>query len=450
MCKSQTISFHTIGCKLNFSETSFISQKFVDAGFIKVNFNEKAEIYVINTCAVTSHAEKKCREAIRKAKRKNPKAIIAVIGCYSQLKAEEITKIKGVDLILGSNEKYKLYEHIDARFKSKIPCPKPQETGLVEPKIVIDDSENQSEFIPSYSFGDRTRCFLKVQDGCDYFCSYCTIPLARGKSRSAAVINVVENVKKIALQDVKEIVLTGVNLGDFGKGNLVPQNAGNETLLQLITALEKVHRIERFRLSSIEPDLLNDSIIEFIAKSEKFMPHFHIPLQSASDKILNAMKRKYKVELFNDRINKINTFISDCFIGVDVMVGFPTETDRDFAETYDFLKNLQVSFIHVFSFSARENTFAAKMKEQVEPKIIHHRSEILRKLGAEKKLSFYKRNLGTQAKVLFESKNYKGFITGFTENYIKVKVPFNKDLINKIIVVKLEKIDEDGIVIGRI
>ncbi len=390
-----------------------------------MNFKDKADIYVISSCIVTGVAEKKCRAAIRQAHKINPQAKIAVIGCFSELKPKEIAKIEGVDLILGHQGKFNLLEQIEY-FDSAREILVPDKPALPE-----------NRFIPSYSYGDRTRSFLKIQDGCDYYCAYCTIPLARGHSRSDTIENAVKNARKIAVAGVKEIILTGVNIGDFGKHN-------HENLLWLIRELDKIREIQRIRLSSIEPDLLTDEIIDFISRSDRFMPHFHIPLQSGSDKILGKMKRKYDTSLFKSRIQTLNWKLPAACIATDVIVGFPGETDEDFADTFSFLENLNISYMHVFTYSPRENTLAITMKEIVQDKVKKERSEKLHRLSENKKHYFYRMNQGAEVNVLFESGNTNGFMHGFTENYIKVKTPYKSEYINRIIRVKLEQLDEDG------
>jgi threonylcarbamoyladenosine tRNA methylthiotransferase MtaB len=421
----KSIAFHHFGCKVNFAETSALSRQFKDKGYDILDFKDKADVYVISSCIVTGVAEKKCRAAIRQAHKNNPDAKIAVIGCFSELKPLEIAKIEGVDLILGHQEKFNLLEQIE--YFDTTP-----KTGI---NVKADHGDDL--FIPSWSYGDRTRSFLKIQDGCDYYCAYCTIPLARGHSKSDTLENVLKTVREIAGTGVKEIILTGVNIGDFGRHN-------HETLSDLIRELEQVKEIPRIRLSSIEPDLLSDEIIDLITKSERFMPHFHIPLQSGSDKILGRMKRRYDTALFRSRIQTLNKMLPDACIATDVIVGFPGETDEDFADTYSFLEDLNISYMHVFSYSPRENTLAITMKETVQDRVRKERSDRLHRLSESKKKIFYKNNMGTERQVLFESSGNKRFMHGFTENYISVKTPFNRDLINQVIWVKLETLDDDG------
>ena len=420
----KTVAFHHFGCKVNFSEASSISRDFKMKGYALTDFHEKADIYVISTCVVTSVAEKKCRAAIRQAHRLNPEAKIAVIGCFSELHREEIASIEGVSLILGNAAKFNLLEQIEHLDLNEIR--ESYHTGINDLKT----------FIPSYSSDDRTRSFLKIQDGCDYFCAYCTIPLARGHSRSDTIGNVIKNTRAIIAAGFNEMALTGVNIGDFGREN-------NETFSGLIEELEKVDSLPRIRISSIEPDLLTNEIIDFIAGSKKFMPHFHIPLQSGCDRILGAMKRKYTTSLYLSRVKKIREVLPGACIAADVIVGFPGETEEDFTETVSFLESLDISYIHVFTYSKRENTLAAKLTDPVQDSVKKQRSEILHKLSDEKKKHFYLMNQGSVAEVLFESDNSNGFMHGFTENYIKVKTPFNPELINKVKKVSLDKFEDD-------
>jgi len=422
--KVKKVAFHTLGCKLNFSETSTISRSFKDKGFEVVGFNSEADIYVINTCSVTEHADKKCRQSIKKIQNKNPEAFVAVVGCYAQLKPEEIAQNLGVDLVLGSKEKFNILDHLNNLKKNKTP------------QIYSCEISEVEQFDSSHSEADRTRSFLKVQDGCDYSCSYCTIPLARGKSRNKHISELVKEAKDIAKSGIKEIILTGVNIGDFGKST-------NESFFDLIKALEKVNGIERIRISSIEPNLLTDEIIEFVSKSNKVLNHFHIPLQSGCNAILAKMQRRYNRELFKTRVDKIKELMPDAFIGIDVIVGFPGETDEYFSDTYQFLKNLDASFYHVFSYSERPNTKSANFEYKVPHKIISERSKKLHELTIEKQLSFYKQNLGEEAEVLFESSKKNDLMFGFTENYIKVETKYNQNLIGEIIKVKLVDISEN-------
>ncbi|MFA6924383.1 MAG: tRNA (N(6)-L-threonylcarbamoyladenosine(37)-C(2))-methylthiotransferase MtaB [Bacteroidales bacterium] len=421
-------AFITLGCKLNYSETSEIAKNIAASGFQKVKASENPDVFIINTCLVTKNAESKCRQIIRQITKSSSKAFIVVVGCYSQMKPEDIAVISGVDLVIGNKEKHKLAEYL-TNIEKKI-----------HPVIINSDMKIENNFVPSCSADDRTRSFLKIQDGCDYFCSYCVIPHVRGKSRSDTVKNVVESAKQISATGVKEIVLTGVNIGDFSTDT-------NEKFYDLLKELDKIDNAERFRISSIEPNLLTNEIIEFVAASKKFLPHFHIPLQSGSNRILKLMNRKYERELYVERVKKIKSIMPQCCIATDVIVGFPSETENDFMETYNFLDKLDVSYMHVFTFSERDNTAALKIGNIVPVNDRTKRSRILHELSDKKKKYFYEQQKGRTAKVLFESKNNKGFIYGFTENYVKVKTAFKTELINKIIEVKLLKIDEDGVFI---
>jgi threonylcarbamoyladenosine tRNA methylthiotransferase MtaB len=428
MNQFKKVAFYTLGCKLNFSETSTISRLFEDAGIAKVNFEEQPDIYVINTCSVTENADKKCRQLVKKAKRINPNSFVIVVGCFAQLKPIEIGAMDGVDMVLGANEKFNVLEHLEKLNKNN--------TASI---VAFDHIKVTKEFVPSYSFGDRTRSFLKIQDGCDYFCTFCTIPLARGKSRNSSIDKTFEQAQEVANKNVKEIVLTGVNIGDFGQG-------GAEDFYQLIQRLEEVKGIDRYRISSIEPNLLSNEIIHFcLETSEKFVPHFHIPLQSGNDSLLKAMRRKYDTKLYQERIQYIKKLRPDACIGVDVIVGFPGETAARFKETVDFLKNLDVSYLHVFTYSERANTTAKKMSDAVPMSERKERSKILHLLSDRKKRHFYEKNKGSQRKVLFEDENHNGYIHGFTENYIKIKTPYQKALSNSFCDVQLEHLDRDGI-----
>lgn len=431
MISNKKVSLYTLGCKLNFSETSSIARMFEEEGFARVEFNETPDVYVINTCSVTENADKKCKQLVKKALKVNPDAFIAIIGCYAQLKPEEIAQIKGVDMVLGASDKFKIVEHFTDIHKKEA-------TEIHSSKI-----KEVKEFVPSYSKGDRTRSFLKVQDGCDYFCTFCTIPLARGKSRNNSVAETIKVAEEVAKTDVHEVVLTGVNIGDFGQGV-------DEDFYHLVKELDKVDGIERYRISSIEPNLLTNEIIEFVSHSKKFMPHFHIPLQSGSNKILNAMRRKYERELYVERVHKIKSLMPHCCIGVDVIVGFPGETDEDFLATYNFLNELPVSYLHVFTYSERQNTTANKMTEVVPKEVRAERSRMLHILSDKKKRHFYAENMGAVSKVLFESENHEGFLNGFTENYVKVKIPYQKEMENTIQSIKLQKVDFEGIAEGEL
>lgn len=435
MATPLTVAFHTLGCKLNFSETSTIRRQFEEAGYGVVDFEEGADIYVINTCSVTEFADKKCRYEVKRAKKYSPDAKVVIVGCYAQLKPKEISEINGVDLVLGAAEKFNILKYIDEIASSN--------TGLIKSTEI----HTVNQFIGSFSFGDRTRSFLKVQDGCDYKCSFCTIPQARGKSRSDTVENAVNNAKKIADLGVKEIVLTGVNLGDFGNGTEIIEGnlAKKEALfIDLIKDLDNVDGIERFRISSIEPNLLTKEIIEFVSTSRKFVPHFHIPLQSGSNKILKAMRRRYLRELYAERIDWIRNVMPDCCIGVDVIVGFPGETDQDFLNTYNFLLSLDISYLHVFTYSERANTPAAEMLEAVPMNVRRERNEKLRILSQKKQRAFYQKFENTTQQVLFEHHTDETLMSGFTKNYIKVIAPKDNSKINTIQDVWLTSINSEN------
>ncbi|MVX34988.1 tRNA (N(6)-L-threonylcarbamoyladenosine(37)-C(2))-methylthiotransferase MtaB [Myroides sp. LoEW2-1] len=427
------VAFYTLGCKLNFSETSTIARSFTDEGFDRVEFDEVADIYVINTCSVTENADKQFKQIVKKAQKKNDKAFVAAVGCYAQLKPEELASVDGVDLVLGATEKFKITDYINDLTKN--------EMGQVH-SCEISEADF---YVGSYSIGDRTRAFLKVQDGCDYKCTYCTIPLARGISRSDTMDNVLKNAAEIAKQNIKEIVLTGVNIGDYGKGEF-GNKKHEHTFLELVQALDKVEGIERLRISSIEPNLLKNETIDFVSKSRTFVPHFHIPLQSGSNDILKKMKRRYLRELYVERVSKIREVMPDCCIGVDVIVGFPGETDEKFLETYNFLNDLDISYLHVFTYSERDNTEAIEMDAVVPMNVRNKRSKMLRGLSVKKRRAFYESQLGKEKTVLFESENKEGYIHGFTENYVKVKTPWNPELVNTLHQIKLTTIDADGIV----
>ncbi len=436
MATPRTVAFYTLGCKLNYSETSAIGRTFEDRGYSEVKFEEGANIYVINTCSVTEFADKKCRQIVRRALRFSPEAFVVVIGCYAQLKPKEISEIPGVDLVLGAAEKFRILDFIDDLSKAT-------DKGMVR----ASDVKEANQFVNAFSFGDRTRSFLKVQDGCNYKCTFCTIPLARGKSRSDTVENVISNAKKIGEAGTKEIVLTGVNLGDFGNGTEVIEGVRPKKeamFIDLIKELDKVEEIERFRISSIEPNLCTDEVIEFVANSERFVPHFHMPLQSGNDKQLRMMRRRYKRELYAQRVAKIKSLMPHCCIGVDVIVGFPGETDEDFLETINFLESLDISYLHVFTYSERPNTPAIEMEDVVPMEKRRKRNEMLRNLSAKKKENFYKQYLGRYRDILFEVHRDETKMTGFTDNYIKVELPFQADLINKIATVQLQNINEEG------
>ena len=420
---SKTAAFYTLGCKLNFSETSTISRDLEEEGYAKIDFELGADIYIVNTCSVTDQADKKCRNIVRKALKYNPNAFIIVIGCYAQLKPKEISTIDGVDLVLGAQEKFNIGKYLDDTNKKN------------KPVLLNQSIKNVKTFYPGYSVGDRTRSFFKVQDGCNYFCSFCTIPLARGKSRSGSISQTIEKAKEIGRSEVKEVVLTGINLGDFGYGT-------NENFFQLIKELDQLNGIYRYRISSIEPDLLSEEIIQFVNSSNKFVPHFHIPLQSGSNYLLKKMRRKYDTDLYSSRIRLIKKLMPHACIGVDVIVGFPGETEEEFNKTIEYLKSLPISYLHVFTYSERANTNAPKMNDVVPMDIRRKRSKQLRILSLKLKLQFYNENIGYKGKVLFESKDENDLV-GFTENYIKVKIPFEDKMINTIQEVKIEKINSD-------
>ncbi|WP_313002490.1 tRNA (N(6)-L-threonylcarbamoyladenosine(37)-C(2))-methylthiotransferase MtaB [Chryseobacterium gleum] len=430
----RTAAFHTLGCKLNFAETSTIARQLTDAGYEKVSFDEKANVYVINTCSVTENADRECKLHVKRAMKANPEGLVVIVGCYAQLKPEEISQIEGVDLVLGAKEKFNILSYLDDLEKS-------ENEGIVHSCEI----EETDFFIGSYSIGDRTRAFLKVQDGCDYKCTYCTIPLARGISRSDTIENVLRNATEIAAKDIKEIVLTGVNIGDYGKGEFVNKRH-EHTFLDLISELDKVEGIERIRISSIEPNLLKDESIELVSKSRSFVPHFHIPLQSGSDDLLKKMKRRYLTKLYNDRVNKIREVMPDAAIGVDVIVGFPGETEERFMETYNFLNELPITYLHVFTYSERENTEAASMDGVVPVAERKKRNKMLRILSEKKKMAFYQTQLGKTLPVLWEHENKDGKMFGFTENYVRVQKDFDPASVNQIEFLNLEKILSDGTV----
>ena len=427
------VAFHTLGCKLNFSETSTIARDFKTSGFEEVDFTKSADVYVINTCSVTHNADKECKYWVKQALKANPDAFTVIVGCYAQLKPEEIADIEGVDLVLGATEKFKITDYLNDLTKN--------EMGEVH-SCEIDEADF---YVGSYSIGDRTRAFLKVQDGCDYKCTYCTIPLARGISRSDTLENVLANARKIVDEGAREIVLTGVNIGDYGKGEF-GNKRHEHTFLDLVTALDEVEGIDRFRISSIEPNLLKDETIRFVSKSKRFVPHFHIPLQSGSNEILGKMRRRYQRELYAERVKRINSLIPHCCIGVDVITGFPGETDEHFMETYNFLNELDISYLHVFTYSERDNTMAAGMDGKIDYAVRKKRSKMLRVLSAKKRRAFYESQLNTQHEVLFEGNFKDGYITGFTENYVKVKTHWDPDLVNTRKKVVLKEIGEDGVV----
>lgn len=420
MTTAKTVAFHTLGCKLNFSETSSLSRLLEQDGFVQTDFEGQADVYVINTCSVTDNADKECRYLVRRIQRRAPESRVVITGCYAQLKPKEIAEIEGVDLVLGAAEKFNLVEHLKNLTKGD------------SAKICSCDIEQVNTFHASYSMNDRTRTFLKVQDGCDYTCSFCTIPMARGKSRSDSITNVMEQVQQIAESDVREIVLTGINLGDFGKG-LQGGKKREETFYELIQELDKVEGIDRYRISSIEPNLLNNEIIEFVANSQRFMPHFHIPLQSGSNEVLGAMRRRYRRELYAEKVGLIKQFMPHCSVGVDVIVGFPGETDAHFQETYDFLHALDVSYLHVFTYSERANTAALEIQPVVPVHVRNERNKVLRNLSHKKAQYFAEQHVGETRKVLFEKFHKEGMMEGYTDNYIKVTTPVRQEWSNNII-----------------
>ena len=431
MKNKKNVAFYTVGCKLNFSETSTIARDFQSEGFERVDFEETADIYVINTCSVTDNADKQFKQIVKKAMKLNDKAFVAAVGCYAQLKPEELAAVDGVDLVLGATEKFKITDYITDLSKN--------DRGEVHSCEI----EEADFYVGSYSIGDRTRAFLKVQDGCDYKCTYCTIPLARGISRSDALESVLKNAQEISEQGIKEIVLTGVNIGDYGKGEF-GNKKHEHTFLDLVKALDEVGGIERLRISSIEPNLLKNETINFVANSRTFVPHFHIPLQSGSNEILKKMKRRYLREVYTDRVANIRRVMPHACIGVDVIVGFPGESDEHFLETYHFLNELDISYLHVFTYSERDNTEAAEMDGVVPANVRSKRSKMLRGLSVKKRRAFYESQIGSNRTVLFESENKEGYIHGFTENYVKIKTPWDPALVNTLQNVQLTRIDEDG------
>lgn len=429
MNKGRSVAFYTLGCKLNFSETSTIGRMFEKRGYQKVEFHEKADIYIINTCSVTDNADKKCRKIVREARSISPDAYICILGCYAQLKPKEIAEIPGVDAVLGAAEKFRLLDLLDGFRRTD------------EVKVLASEVHEANAYQHAFSIHDRTRTFLKVQDGCNYHCTFCTIPLARGKSRSDKIVNILDTAYEIAKTDVKEVVLTGVNIGDFG----IVNGRREERFFDLVKALDEVEGIERMRISSIEPNLLSNDIIEFVSRSKRFVPHFHIPLQSGSNKILRLMRRRYLRELYVDRVEKIKQLMPHCCIGVDVIVGFPGETEADFLETYQFLNELPVSYLHVFTYSERANTPATDMKDVVPKKERSRRSKMLRILSEKKKRKFYEENIGQEATVLFEEDVENGQMHGFTENYVRVTAKYDPLLINELKSVKLTQINDTGL-----
>ena len=437
MNQNHTVALTTLGCKLNFSETSTISRQFKNVGYSVVRFDQFSDIYVINTCSVTENADKQFKSYVSKALKINQDAFIIAIGCYAQLKPEELANVNGVDLVLGSKEKFKILDYLNDFKKNQ--------SGKIHSCEISETNFYRS----SFSIGDRTRSFLKVQDGCDYKCTYCTIPLARGISRSDKLDNVLRAAKKISDSGIKEIVLTGVNIGDYGKGEFGNKNHKN-TFLELVTALDKVDGISRVRISSIEPNLLSDDIINFVSNSKKFVPHFHIPMQSGSDTILKLMKRRYLSKLYRDRINHVKQVMPNACIGADVIVGFPGETEEEFMETYNFIKSLDLSYLHVFTYSERDNTEAVGLNNVVPSNVRSKRSKLLRALSVQLKRKFYMSQLGTTKNVLFEPENRNGFIYGFSTNYVRIKTPWRSSIKDKIIPFELKNISDDGLVTGEI
>lgn len=435
---TKTAAYHTLGCKLNFAETSTIARNLTGAGYEKVSFDEKADVYVINTCSVTDNADRECKLHVKRAMKANPDGLVIVVGCYAQLKPEEISQIEGVDLVLGAKEKFNILSYLEDLKKS-------ENQGIVHSCEI----EETDFFIGSYSIGDRTRAFLKVQDGCDYKCTYCTIPLARGISRSDTIENVLKNAREISGKGIREIVLTGVNIGDYGKGEF-GNKKHEHTFLDLIKELDQVEGIERIRISSIEPNLLKDESIELVSKSKSFVPHFHIPLQSGSDELLKKMKRRYLTKLYTDRVAKIREVMPDAAIGVDVIVGFPGETEEHFLETYNFLNELPITYLHVFTYSERENTEAAQMDGVVPIPERKRRNKMLRILSEKKKMAFYQSQIGKTLPVLWEHENKDGYMYGFTENYVRVQKPFDAGSVNQIELVTLKHIKPDGTVVAEV
>ena len=433
MNADKKVAFYTLGCKLNFSETSTIARNFVSEGFNRVDFDEKADIYVINTCSVTDNADKRFKTIVKNALKKNEDAFLIAVGCYAQLKPEELAAVDGVDLVLGATEKFNVTSYINDLTKNQ------------HGEVHSCEISEADFYVGSYSIGDRTRAFLKVQDGCDYKCTYCTIPLARGISRSDTVENVIKNASEISKRGIKEIVLTGVNIGDYGKGEF-GNKKHEHTFLDLVKQLDKVAGIHRLRISSIEPNLLRDETIDFVSKSDTFVPHFHIPLQSGSDDLLKKMKRRYLRDTYTNRVQKIKKVLPNACIGVDVIVGFPGETEKHFLDTYHYLNDLDISYLHVFTYSERANTEAVLMGGVVPKKTRAKRSKMLRGLSVKKRRAFYETQLGETLTVLFESENKEGYIYGFTENYVKVKAPWNPAFINTLHTITLTSIDEDGLV----
>lgn len=425
----RSVAFHTLGCKLNFAETSAVGRQFLEAGFVKHDFSQASDVYVVNTCSVTENANKKCRQVIRGALKLNPEAYVIVIGCYAQLKPAEIASIPGVDMVLGAGDKFRILDLVEDFTKEPNPC------------VFNSEIKEVNSFVDAYSLGDRTRSFLKIQDGCDYKCTFCTIPLARGKSRSDSQANILRNATRLAQQGVKEIVLTGVNIGDYGKD----QPGTFFDVVKLLDQAPELEGIERIRISSIEPNLLYPEIIEYVARAQRFMPHFHIPLQSGNNELLGKMRRRYRRELYIDRVAKIKSVMPDACIGVDVIVGFPGETEAHFEDTYRFLNELAVSYLHVFTYSERENTLAYDMPDVVPLKERHRRSKMLRMLSQKKRRYFYEQFVGQVRPVLFEGKAERGIMHGFTDNYIKIVAPYDANRINQLHPCSLEQVNAEGL-----
>ncbi len=430
---SATVAFKTLGCKLNFSETSTLARKFTEAGYERVPFDMKADVYVINTCSVTDNADKKFNSLARQTRQRNPNAYLIAVGCYAQLQPEELAKEGSVDMVLGAKEKFDIISYLTDLSRKE------------QTQVHACSIEETDTYVGSYAIGERTRAFLKVQDGCDYKCTYCTIPQARGISRSGVLENIISQAKEIVRKDIKEIVLTGVNIGDYGKGEF-GNKKHEHTFLELVQALDEVEGIDRFRISSIEPNLLSEELINFVAESKRFVPHFHIPLQSGNNEILGQMRRRYQRELYVDRVNQIKRLMPDACIGVDVIVGFPGESDQHFLDTYSFLVDLQVSYLHVFSYSERPNTPAASMQKQVPRAVKQKRSKMMRGLSAKKRHAFYESQLHKTKTILFEAENKEGYIQGFTENYVKVRMPWDPGLQNRTLKATLSEIDQRGMV----
>jgi len=439
MSSPRTVAFHTLGCKLNFSESSTLARSLEEAGYAKVRQEERPDVFVLNTCSVTENADKECRRHVRRFQSINPEAFIAVVGCYAQLKPEEIAGIPGVDLVLGASEKFDLATYIEERIGERSSAKDAGEAPVG--RAYHSPIKELKHFVPSYNANDRTRTFLKVQDGCDYFCSFCTIPLARGRSRSATIADTLAQVATIAASGVKEIVLTGVNTGDFGKGH-------DQTFLQLIEALDKVEGIDRFRISSIEPNLCHDGVIDFVASSARFAPHFHMPLQSGSDAILQRMRRRYDTALYAERVHRIKARMPHACIGVDVITGTPGETDAEFLRTHAFLRSIPVDYLHVFTYSERANTTAVRMEEVVPVEVRRERTRQLRILSNKLQRAYYQQHLGTTRPVLFEAEEHEGRMLGFTDNYLRVDLAYDPALVNTIVPVQLQHIDGEGHIIG--